>query len=1696
MSPARPSVRLPTLLAPLLAALALPAAADPLHLATVWGSGVGDPPYAGYPAQGGTITNNASICAHVGQPMAVQLTGAGGVPPYSFHLGVNSGTPGEFGALPSWVDFDPASGLIEISAPDASQVVPLRMMVSDSDTPPAFHPTGGYALPHSGTPGHPILRGWRLQVALELPTSVFAGQTFTLRNIVSISGCNTQSTVVWSTLTTLPDEDFGQDESAQFISATNGGSFTLTGTTVAGIAIPPRSVFWNLGSRSAGQSFLLQATFLVPSGSLDGTRHQVQSFIGGRANVAISDTPQVAGTPGSVRVNAAPAPALALVAQEGTTLGHPPLALPGANLVLRLTAPPGGSNNGSIGGAFETLHEARAWLELAPLCALFELDEAECLSRIAPPALGGSLQPDFDPGDGNPVLAAVWPLGSIAPGSIILRDLIFEVPETSSAQEPVALTARLDSARSAPVGATLPLGVAAAFGAAEISIAAPATLDLGSTRVARFDITLDNTGSLPLDGGSLVLNWPEVQVDGLAERPSLFGLMTDPDVTVDDSALADGILRLDYPSLSAVSGRTLSIELELPACADAQLTALEADFSASAAGEPVTAQATRELQLVPLGDQGDLTLSHAPGSLFPPAEKNFVFTLRAAATAALAAPRLELSVDSLQIDGVAARPELVAINPSGEALIDSAAYASAGAIAIEFPDLAPGSQRQVTLRLGYPIGFVNNTVHTVGGSLTGQACGALSIARSANTLLLGQPALTLLNDASVPLSILPGEPLEFAFDVSAGGSVPATRGHVVVPLPAHSVFLGARSSGGAASLLCTAPPEDAGLPDLDDFGFIWTPAVIDSHFQPGTLDGDTWRCPQGEIASWVAFSLDDPGLDPAGLYPGQSRRLTLELRNDEVRDEPNLIDQPSPPGTAIAARGLVFSQELIAARSAAVTVTVLEDTPQHAFALGERSAAGASAITAGVDDLPGVALPAGAEGAVLVAIENQGRPDLRDLLVLLRLPEGLPFVGVEGGPEATSRVFYATTEAFPDIATPPPTDLSAVIGNGDLPDSIDAPGESIWLALDLDPPADPASVRWLAFYETGLASPFFHQGPSAILRAVAVANPGQPDCEDRPLAVPARIEVHALAAPGGPELPVEEGPPLSTDSEIVLLQGDVVAAFDLTLDGPSEVLTGSKEVLASFVATVHNPGSSDIVDPTVTLSWTQAAFESAIAPDGSVDAGNAGAGSVTVSFPSLAAGSSRTATLVLRVPPRCFDVAASVAASLSASSASGLPLAAVDSLNYAQRPADAGFSLQAPPRRVIDLGDPEAREQTFRFVLDNAGAGTVGLDLGFPTVFVWGRALDAGFTLFPELLDVRAGDDAEVNTLPEFAFAELTLPDLPGGSQREIEVDLRFPAAGVDVEVHQVEAGVSFSLLPCVTFDFRNVFAESDLLQGAARLESAASSKLTSVQPGAEVHFDYDWANAGSLPLQQAHMLLPVPERSVFLRAQAAPQRALLCSGPEAEGLLPPALDPDQPLTLADIVAAFLPAQETLDGWTCPQGEATRWLALALDDPQAEPPATAAGDLGTLRVHLRNDEVRDEPNEIDQPSLPGSLIEATVATLAGDLAMAIGEPASILIDAQPLSASCAMQRERVADGDITGGSVSAVGGLPPYQFALTAGALPPGLELGGDGAIFGVPTELGDFAWTVGVSDSLEAGANAECSLTVRDRRLFRDGYE
>ncbi len=121
------------------------------------------------------------------------------------------------------------------------------------------------------------------------------------------------------------------------------------------------------------------------------------------------------------------------------------------------------------------------------------------------------------------------------------------------------------------------------------------------------------------------------------------------------------------------------------------------------------------------------------------------------------------------------------------------------------------------------------------------------------------------------------------------------------------------------------------------------------------------------------------------------------------------------------------------------------------------------------------------------------------------------------------------------------------------------------------------------------------------------------------------------------------------------------------------------------------------------------------------------------------------------------------------------------------------------------------------------------------------------------------------------------------------------------------------------------------------------------------------------------------------------------------------------------------------------------------------------------------------------PTLPGTynftgrVTDSSGATASAAFSIAVAPPPlSILTGLLPPG--------RVGEGYDT--SIGATGGLPPYQFTLLSGSLPPGLSLASDGRLRGTPSQTGTFTFVVQVSDTSQSTSSGSFSIRVLPPQL------
>jgi len=802
-----------------------------------------------------------------------------------------------------------------------------------------------------------------LNVALDQPVaSASAGSQVDLRLRIGVSAAAAQDVVGWITLTTLLDEDFGQDESLQFVSATNGGQFTAVALTLGGVEVPAHSLYWTPGTLSAGGTFAFNATARIPPGTLNGTRHEMRGFVRA-SNSASMPQSLLRGT----TTLATPRPAVALHPGAGwVVVGGVPQASPGQIVELLV-----GASNGSALGT-ETLHLPRAWLRLQPLCDLAGDDAASCIGRITAIGDDGVADPAFDADGDGPLPAepaVIWALSALAPGGSQERSVQLQLAEDIDPDSPLSLSAALDSARSAAIsaGEDFVIGIDATPQATlavgdDIGgelLVNPGTDDHPTASVAagagfNLGIRFDNSGAVALGDVLHMLRIPaglrfaNISLPAGGQGRVFYSITNEPAFAdpsnpppVDLSAVVgnaelptsiDGVgssfwTRLDlHPPTDLAAVRWLAVyRVEQPAGGDPAVTRIGlqslgencALISVSAVvptevhafTEPggtevgITPQPLTASDIEPLRLNGatPAVALVAGGASFADAGSStpsqLHFDVANSGVSSLAEPLLLVSWPPLSINGVLQHPEFV--SASGGAV--DASQAAAGELAILLDPIAVGATRRASVALRYPVGIVSNATHTISGAVhvEGGPCPDATAAAARPLQLVGEPLLHVSTLSNQP-TLVPGGELAFTGSQRNQGSAVARSAFVYGRVPEHTVFRSALLPPGRR-LRCSAPPLDAALPASYDPQFLElvSNSLLQSAFVDGVQSGEVWHCPHGERTSWLALALDDLALEPPSFALGPQESWQVLLRNDELRDEPDVEQQPSPIGTTI-----------------------------------------------------------------------------------------------------------------------------------------------------------------------------------------------------------------------------------------------------------------------------------------------------------------------------------------------------------------------------------------------------------------------------------------------------------------------------------------------------------------------------------------------------------------------------------------------------------------------------------------------------------------------------------------------------------------------------------------------------------------------------------------------------------------------------
>lgn len=140
--------------------------------------------------------------------------------------------------------------------------------------------------------------------------------------------------------------------------------------------------------------------------------------------------------------------------------------------------------------------------------------------------------------------------------------------------------------------------------------------------------------------------------------------------------------------------------------------------------------------------------------------------------------------------------------------------------------------------------------------------------------------------------------------------------------------------------------------------------------------------------------------------------------------------------------------------------------------------------------------------------------------------------------------------------------------------------------------------------------------------------------------------------------------------------------------------------------------------------------------------------------------------------------------------------------------------------------------------------------------------------------------------------------------------------------------------------------------------------------------------------------------------------------------------------------------------------------------------AITSGSLPTgLTLNTSTGVISGTPSAAGTFSYTATVTDSVMATAMASCSIVISVPA--------LSLACPIANTGMI-GTAYSSSFVAVGGVPPYTFAIISGTLPPGLALNtSTGAITGFPTTVGTYPYTGQVTDSLSTTATANCAIVI-----------
>ena len=361
--------------------------------------------------------------------------------------------------------------------PENQPIAPGAACVDLSGVDPGAHPrlyvVVRFAAPAAGP--SPVLKqvdvSWAPKSVLLLdksaPATVQAGETIQYRVRYSVSFVEAENLVI---VDRLPHEDlgtvayptqYGQDDNPVYESSSDGGVYHPgpSNLVVHGVTVPPRSVYWDLGTVAEGVTDILRLNLRTRNGTLNGTR--VLNEVSAQA----ANAEPVRFNKVATRILSAPAPRIQKRGGDGIIPFSDGLnyALPGTEITYILSDPRGSPNaNNYAATGRETMYNTVVYDDVTELLTNGFVDTAFGDGGFGNISDGGVFIPDYTTPEGRgPFPAVVWTNlhgGVFRPGANFQTSFSVRL---SPAAEGRIVTNRvcIDSDQTSPVCDELPVKV-------------------------------------------------------------------------------------------------------------------------------------------------------------------------------------------------------------------------------------------------------------------------------------------------------------------------------------------------------------------------------------------------------------------------------------------------------------------------------------------------------------------------------------------------------------------------------------------------------------------------------------------------------------------------------------------------------------------------------------------------------------------------------------------------------------------------------------------------------------------------------------------------------------------------------------------------------------------------------------------------------------------------------------------------------------------------------------------------------------------------------------------------------------------------------------------------------------------------------------------------------------------------------------